>query len=243
MTGDTTLDRVMPLLERHFGSWHAPATSRPSKALPESVAAATATRVFLIDKPMRSRATSSSAELTPSSRAPNRLELETMNAVIGGTFTSRLNMNLREDKHWSYGVRSSLPDARGQRPWLLSSPVQTDKTLEAIAEIRKELGDFVGGRPATSDEIAKVRNRDVRSLSGRYETNAAVSGAITDMVVFERPDDYVRTLKAQIESQTDEAVRAAATEALAPARTPGWSSATCARSRLRSARWPSVTSK
>jgi predicted Zn-dependent peptidase len=92
--------------------------------------------------------------------------------------------------------------------------VQTDKTIEAIGEIRKELADYVGARPATSEEIAKVRNRDVRSLSGRYETNAAVSGAITDMVVFDRPDDYVRTLKAQIEAQTDDAVRSAASEAL-----------------------------
>jgi predicted Zn-dependent peptidase len=216
VTGDTTLERVLPLLERHFGNWHPPSTARPSKALPASAAAATATRVFLIDKPDAIQSNILVGRLTPSSRAPNRLELETMNAVIGGTFTSRLNMNLREEKHWSYGVRSSLPDARGQRPWLLSSPVQTDKTLEAIAEIRRELADFVAGRPATSDEIAKVRNRDVRSLSGRYETNAAVSGAITDMVVFDRPDDYVRTLKAHIESQTDEAVRAAATEALGP---------------------------
>jgi predicted Zn-dependent peptidase len=139
-----------------------------------------------------------------------------MNAIIGGSFTSRLNMNLREDKHWSYGVRSSLPDARGQRPWLLSAPVQTDKTLEAIGEVRRELADYVGAKPATADEIAKVRNRDVRSLSGRYETNAAVSNAIADIVVFGRPDDYVRTLKDQIEAQTDGDVRAAAIEALGP---------------------------
>jgi predicted Zn-dependent peptidase len=173
-------------------------------------------RVLLVDQPGAIQANILVGALVPSSMDTGAIDLEIANGVLGGTFSSRINMNLREDKHWSYGVRSSLPDARGQRPWLLSSPVQTDKTLEAIAEIRKELGDFVGGRPATSDEIAKVRNRDVRSLSGRYETNAAVSGAITDMVVFERPDDYVRTLKAQIESQTDEAVRAAATEALAP---------------------------
>jgi predicted Zn-dependent peptidase len=216
VTGNTTLTSIVPLLERHFGSWRAPATPKPSKALPATASAASATRVFLIDKPDAIQSNILVGRLTPSSRAPNRLELETMNDVIGGTFTSRLNMNLREDKHWSYGVRSSLPDARGQRPWLMSAPVQTDKTIDAIGEIRTELTDYAGGKPATSDEIAKVRNRDVRSLSGRYETNAAVSSAITDMVVFDRPDDYVRTLKAQIEAQTDEAVRSAATEALGP---------------------------
>ncbi len=103
----------------------------------------------------------------PSSLAPNRLEIETMNGVLGGTFTSRINMNLREDKHWSYGARSSLPDALGQRPWLLSAPVQTDKTVDAMREIQREIGEFVGSRPATAEEIAKIRNSDVRALSGR----------------------------------------------------------------------------
>jgi predicted Zn-dependent peptidase len=144
--------------------------------------------------------------------------MDTMNAVLAGTFTSRVNMNLREDKHWSYGARSSLADARGQRPWLLSAPVQTDKTVESMREIQREVQEFIGPRPATSDEVVRVRNRDVRELSGRYETNAAVAGAIAEMIMFARPDDYVRTLKDRIEAQTDEGVRAAAREALDPAR-------------------------
>jgi len=151
--------------------------------------------------------------IAPSS-APNRLETDTMNNVLGGTFTSRINMNLREDKHWSYGARSSLPDALGGRPWLLSAPVQTDKTVEAMREIQREIAEYVGARPATGEEIAKIRNRDVRALSGRYETNAAVSGAIAEMITFGWPDDYVRTLKSRLEAQTDEAVRAAARESL-----------------------------
>ena len=127
-------------------------------------------------------------------------------------------MNLREDKHWSYGARSSLADARGQRPWLLSAPVQTDKTVESMREIQREVQEFIGPRPATSDEVTRIRNRDVRELSGRYETNAAVAGAIAEMIIFGRPDDYVRTLKDRIEAQADDGVRAAAVEALAPAR-------------------------
>ena len=94
----------------------------------------------------------------PSSRAEDRIELNTANAVVGGTFTSRINMNLREDKHWSYGARSSLPEALGQRPWLLSAPVQSDKTLETIAEIRRELAEFVGRSP-------RRRRRSRRSSS------------------------------------------------------------------------------
>jgi zinc protease len=127
-------------------------------------------------------------------------------------------MNLREDKHWSYGSRASLADALGQRPWLLSAPVQTDKTVESMREILREVTEYVGARPATAEEVTKIRNRDVRALSGRYETNAAVAGAITEMITFGRPDNYVRTLKGRIEAQTDDGVRAAAREALDPAR-------------------------
>jgi predicted Zn-dependent peptidase len=138
---------------------------------------------------------------------------DTFNTALGGAFTSRINMNLREDKHWSYGARASLTETRGQRPWLLSAPVQTDKTVESIKEIRRELTEFVTAKPITSDEVAKVRSRDVRALSGQFETNAAVSGAIGELVRFGRPDDYVQTLRGRLEAQTDAGVRAAAAQA------------------------------
>jgi predicted Zn-dependent peptidase len=217
VTGDATAGSMLPVLEKHFGSWQAAGSSRPSKSLP-AAARASASRVFLVDKPGAVQSNILVGQVLASSAAPNRLEMDTMNNVLSGTFTSRINMNLREDKHWSYGARSSLPDARGGRPWLLSAPVQTDKTVESMREIQREITEFVGTRPATGEEVAKIRNRDVRALSGRYETNAAVSGAIGEMITFGWPDDYVRTLKARLEAQTDDAVRAAARESLDPGR-------------------------
>ena len=213
VTGDTTAAQVLPVLEKHFGSWQAAGSQRPSKALP-AAARPDAARVFLVDKPGAVQSNILVGQVLASSSAPNRLETDTMNNVLGGTFTSRINMNLREDKHWSYGARSSLPDALGGRPWLLSAPVQTDKTVEALREIQREIAEFVGARPATGEEIAKIRNRDVRALSGRYETNASVSSAIAEMITYGWPDDYVRTLKTRLEAQTDEVVRAAARESL-----------------------------
>jgi predicted Zn-dependent peptidase len=177
-----------------------------------------ASRLYLVDKPDAVQTSILVGLVASSSAAPNAIEMDTMNDVLGGTFTSRLNMNLREDKHWSYGVRSSLPDAQGERPWLLAAPVQTDRTIEAMRELRREIEEFVGPRPSTTAEIRKVMNRQVRALSGRYETNTAVAGAIAEMIVFDRPDDYVRTLKDRIESQTDAAVQAAARETLDPSR-------------------------
>ena len=215
VTGDVAPDTLLPLLEKHFGEWRPAASAPPAKPLP-AASRPTAARVFLIDKPGAVQSNILVGQVTAPSSAANRLEMGTMNDVLGGSFTSRINMNLREDKSWSYGARSSLPAARGERPWLLSAPVQTDKTVESIREIQREIAEFVGDRPATPEEIDKVRNRDVRALPGRFETNAAVGGAIAEMITFGWPDDHVRTLKAQIEAQTDDAVRAAAKSSLVP---------------------------
>jgi len=217
VVGDTTAREVLPLLERHFGDWRPASGSRPVKSLPAAAAQA-APRVFLVDKPGAVQSNILVGLAAPPSSAANRLEMDTMNAVLGGSFTSRINMNLREDKSWSYGARSSLADARGPRPWLLSAPVQTDRTVDSMKEILREVSEYVGSRPATTEEIAKIRNRDVRALSGRYETNAAVGSAIAEMVTFGWPDDYVRTLKARVAAQTDDGIRAAARQVLDPAR-------------------------
>jgi predicted Zn-dependent peptidase len=96
--------------------------------------------------------------------------------VIGGDFTSRLNMNLREDKHWSYGARSSATSSVGQRPWMASAPVQIDKTGPALAEMRKEIAAFAdGSKPATAAEVNRIRNIQTLSLPGAYETASAVA--------------------------------------------------------------------
>jgi zinc protease len=216
VTGAVTRAAVLPMLERHFGDWAAAAgVPLARQPIPEAVPATTP-RVYLLDRPGAQQSTILAGQLMPSSRASDRLELNTANMVFGGTFTSRINMNLREQKHWSYGARSSLPETLGQRPWMLSAPVQSDRTVDAIAEIRRELEEFLGAHPATPDEVTKIRQRDVRALSGQYETNAAVGAAIADIVRFGRPDDWVRTLRQRLEAQTDAAVRDAAAKAFRP---------------------------
>ncbi len=216
VVGAITRDEVLPLLERQFGDWQpTPGVALVKPAIP-AAAPAPASRVFLLDRPGAIQTTLLVGQLMESSRAVDRIELNTANAVLGGTFTSRINLNLREDKHWSYGARAALPEALGQRPWLLSAPVQSDKTLEAIAEIRREVAEFVAARPATSDEIEQVKQRDVRALSGQFETHASVAGAIADIVRFGRPDDWIRTLKQRLEAQDDEDIRAAARRAFRP---------------------------
>ncbi|MGH8285775.1 MAG: M16 family metallopeptidase, partial [Steroidobacteraceae bacterium] len=219
VVGDTTMQSIVPLLEKHFGTWAAPSSPRGAKrAIERSDADARAggPRVHLIDKPGAIQSTILVGLRAPSSRAANRLEINTMDRAFGGLFTSRINMNLRETKHWSYGTFTTFPEAVNERPWLLIAPVQSDKTVEAIGEIRKEMSDYLRARPVTTAEIETVKNRDVRALSGRYETHAAVANAIRDNIVFDRPDDYVQRLAGRIEAQTEEGIRAAAREVIAP---------------------------
>jgi predicted Zn-dependent peptidase len=126
--------------------------------------------------------------------------LEQMNNVLGGDFTSRINMNIREDKHWSYGTRSFIRNTRGQRPFLVSAPVQTDKTKESIQEIAKELNMFVGDKQITQAEFDKTRQNTVLSMSGQWETNAAVTGSLLDIVRYNLPDDYWKKYSTRVQS-------------------------------------------
>jgi len=212
--GDTTLAALVPALERRFGNWQA-AGSAPAKSV-ASVPFPAAPRVYLVDQPGAQQSTIIAGVLAPSVKAPNHLELYTADSILGGTFTSRLNLNLREDKHWSYGAGSYFGGSIGQRPWILYAPVQTDKTAESLTEMRREIDEYVAGKPATAEELAKIKANDVRSLPGQYETASSVLGAIRGIELYDRPDDYVSTLKDRTEAQSLENVHLAARELVQP---------------------------
>jgi predicted Zn-dependent peptidase len=215
IAGDTTLDAIIPALDKVFGDWKAPATPLGAKNI-ATVAPPSKPRVYLVDKPGAQQSLILAGVVAPSTKAKNNLEIQTMNGAFGGTFTSRLNMNLREDKHWAYGAFSLLVNALGQRPFMLYAPVQTDKTAESASELLREAKDVIGPRPLTDEEIRKIKLGDVRSMPGDYQTTGAVLGAMNGIVVYGRPDDYVQTLKPRIEAQSDAAVQAAAVEIIKP---------------------------
>jgi len=121
-----------------------------------------------------------------------------MNDALGGTFAARLNMNLRENKHWSYGAQSLLWAARGQRPFIAFAPVQTDKTKESMAEMNKELHDILSQRPLTIEELEKVQASETLSLPGSRETIDEVAQSIADLVHFGLPDDYYETFAGKV---------------------------------------------
>ncbi|MCW0454821.1 M16 family metallopeptidase [Xanthomonas sacchari] len=210
VVGDTTLAEIVPLLDAQFGDWKGEGTA-PSVPVPARVARPAKPRVYLIDQPGAVQANLFASELVPPTTDPAAVRFDIANGVIGGDFTSRLNMNLRENKHWSYGARSGAASALGQRPWTASAPVQIDKTAPALQEMYKEISAFASGKaPPTAAEVARIRNIQTLSLPGAYETASAVMGAIGGIVRYGRPDDYVFKRKAEIEAITPAQVREAA---------------------------------
>ena len=210
VVGDTTLAEIVPVLEKHFGDWKAAGKANGTAAI-APVAAARKPRVFLVDQPGAVQANIVAAQTLPSSADPMSVQYDMANMVIGGDFTARLNMNLREDKHWSYGARSGAGGSVGPRLWTASAPVQIDKTGEAMAEMHREIADFAAGKaPATAEEVEGMEKVLTLTLPGAYETAASVMSTIASNVLYNRPDDYVFKRKAEIEAMTPAQVNAAA---------------------------------
>ena len=168
-------------------------------------------RVFLIDQPGAVQANIFAGQVVPSTKDAGAVKFDFANSVLGGEFSSRLNMNLRENKHWAYGAYSFTSNALGQRPWMAFAPVQIDKTADSLKELQSEIAAYATGKtPPTPAEVAKIQATEIRGLPGSFETASAVMGTISGIVRYDRPDDYVFKRKAEVEGLTPEQVKAAA---------------------------------
>ncbi|NOX38234.1 MAG: insulinase family protein [Calditrichaeota bacterium] len=213
IVGATTLEEIRPRLEKLFRNWKpgdVPRKNLATVSMPER------SQVYIVDKPGALQSVILAGHIAPPKSNPDELAIEMLTTVLGGEFTSRVNMNLREDKHWSYGAGTAVMDARGQRPFLAYAPVQTDKTSESMLEVLKELKDIVGERPVTPEELEKVRKNKVLKLPGIWETNGSVLRSLANMVIFNLPDDYYSTYPEKVKSITLEEVRAVAPRLIHP---------------------------
>jgi zinc protease len=215
VVGAVSMAELRPRLERFLRDWR-PAPV-PEKNLAE-VAPARGPAVYLLDRPGALQSVILAGQLVPPKRSPDDLALETANTILGGDFTSRVNMNLREEKGWSYGAGTILFDARAQRPFIAYAPVQTDKTAESLRELARELAEFVGARPPTDEELDRAKKSQTLTLPGRWETNNAVRLALADIVQFGLEDDYWDRYPERVRALGLDDVRAAATRILHPDR-------------------------
>ena len=215
VVGDTTLEEITPMLERVFRGWTAPDEPLPTKNVAD-VTRRSSPRVILIDKPGSPQSFILAGSVIPGLGAPNDLAIDAMNDVLGGTFTARVNMNLREDKGWAYGAQTVLQNAVGPRPFLVYAPVQTDKTGDSLAELVKELEAIRTTRPITATEMQRVIAGSTRELPGRFETAGAVLGSLITSARYGRPLDYAATLTERYEGLTLDELQAAADEVVHP---------------------------
>lgn len=195
VVGDTTLNEITPRLEGAFKRWERGEV--PNKNI-GAVEHQSKPVFYLIDRPGSIQSLILAGHIAPPKANPDEIAIETMNQILGGAFTSRINMNLREDKHWSYGAGSRFLPARGQRPFYVSASVQTDKTKESMVEITKELKGLLGESPITDEELTKTRENRVLKLPGAWETMSAVGNSITEIVQFGLPDDFFQTYPAKV---------------------------------------------
>jgi len=215
ITGDTTVAEIKPKLESLFSRWNR--GDAPKKDI-HPVAGPQAAEIYLIDKPGAQQSLIIAGAIAPPPNTPQEIAFETLNNVLGGNFSGRLNMNLREDKHWSYGARSVLYGARGQRAYFAYASVQTDKTKESVAEMDKEFREIVGTRPPVDSELTRVKQQQILELPGSFETMNALGGAISDMLQFQLPDDYWETYAGKVERLQPAEIEDAARVLIDPAK-------------------------
>ena len=213
VVGDTSLAEIKPKLESLFASWKAgevPQKNVPHVDDPEKDV------VYLIDRPGSGQSVIIGAQLAPPQKDPDAIALQLVNDIFGGNFSSRINMNLREDKHWSYGVRSLLPAARGQRPYISISPVQTDKTKESMVELVKEYKDFVSSKPITPEELKDEQDNATLALPGSFETDQQLSTGYGTILQYSLPEDYYNTFTEKALAVTPESANQIARKYVLP---------------------------
>ncbi|HEV7521726.1 MAG TPA: pitrilysin family protein [Candidatus Angelobacter sp.] len=213
IVGDTTLAAIKPKLERLFAGWKGGDVPKKNVA---QVAQPEKNSVYLIDRPGSGQSIIFGAQLAPPRNDPDAIPLQLVNDIFGGNFSSRINMNLREDKHWSYGVFSVMPAARGQRPYLSISPVETDKTKESLSELVREYKDVSGAKPILEKELTDEQSNATLGLPGSFETVQQLAGAYSQILQYGLPEDYFNTFTEKAMSLTPESANAIAKKFIQP---------------------------
>ncbi|MCH2085015.1 MAG: insulinase family protein [Saprospiraceae bacterium] len=213
VVGDVEMAALKAKLESRFKGWEKGKT--PKKNIARVTKKSTGT-LYLMDRPESQQSVIFGGYLVDPYGKVSEIARESMINILGGDFTSRLNMNLREDKHWAYGAGTFLPSAKGQRPMIAYAPVQTDKTKESIQEIIKEFEMFVDNKPITQEEFDKVTKNTVLQLPGQWETNNAVSNSLNELVKYKLDDNYFQTYDKQVRGMDLSDVRQLAKKLVRP---------------------------
>jgi len=216
IVSDRPLDELQPSLEAHFGQWTAPAVPKGVKnfaALPQRPSSP---KILLVNRPGAPQSSIVGGQLLPIDPKSDIVPFDTANDVLGGTFLSRLNMDLRETKGWSYGVNGDASVVEHAVPYMVSAPVQADRTGDALAAINADIAQFLTTQGVTQEERDRTVANSVNRLPGQFESSGSVLSAMMSMDALGRPDNYYETLAGKYEAQTPASLDQAARAALDP---------------------------
>src|SRR5207248_3886330 len=211
VAGDLTQAELRGLAEKYFGKW----SGGGQRVQPPQVEATPKRSIVIIDKPGAPQTAIRVGTIAAARSTPDYVPMEVMNAVLGGSFSSRINMNLREKHGYTYGAGSLFAFRRGRGPFFISSGIRTDVTAPAISEIFKEI-DAMRQSEITPDELQLAKGAFALSLPGRFETGQQTVNAASELFVYDLPNDYYRALPARINAVTAAEVQAMAKKYLNP---------------------------
>ena len=209
VVSDRPLAELTPLLDARFGEWTAPAGEKGRKDFTVAVPAPKP-RIVLIDRPQSPQSLILGATVLPVTGRDDLVAFNAANEVIGNGFLSRINQDIRETRGWSYGLNGRVTLAEQRSPYIITAPVQANRTGESIQVLADQYRRFLGGQGVTAAERERTINGNVRSLPGGFETSANVLNALRTNVLYGRPDNYWETLGPRYQALTAEAMDAAA---------------------------------
>jgi zinc protease len=217
VVGDTTLAALKPQLEAAFSNWTLPTTPKLVKAFTAPISAAS-NKIYLIDRPGSVQSVIQSGFVLNKTGKDDLVTLRQANDVLGGSFLSRMNTDLRETKGWSYGMGSGINGNEGPASFTLGAPVQADRTGDSVVAILSQMKDFLGPKGTTAAELERTTNGSIRELPGAFETSDAVLGSMQRIIWLGRPDDYYEKLPARYRTMTTADFDAAARATIDPSK-------------------------
>jgi zinc protease len=211
LTGDLTPAQARKLAEDSFGEWSSTATPTALPPAPE----APTRKILLVDKPGSPQTALLAIGVGLPRKSPDYPAVTVMNTMLGGLFSSRINMNLREEHGYTYGAFSFFWFYRGTGPFIAGAQVRSDVTAPAIEQLFKELKE-IHTKPLTDAELRQSKDSTIRSLPGSFESADGVNGQLGDLWLFGLPMDYYLNLPAQIEGITSAEAQEAAAKYIHP---------------------------
>ncbi|MEO9636101.1 pitrilysin family protein, partial [Parasphingorhabdus sp.] len=202
-------------LEMHFGRWQGSGKAAPAKnfdaAIPEGEG-----RVIAIHRPNSPQSMILAGQVLPYKGSDDLLKLNAANEVLGGNFLSRINMDLRETKGWSYGTRNSILRGEDRAFYTMRAPVQTNQTGPAVTAIDSQVRDFLGDKGVTAAELERAVNGNVRQLPGQFERTTSILSQMRANVMLERPSNYAETIAERYKALSVEDLNMAMADAVDP---------------------------